>query len=256
MRHVLGLIVCLGVLIGPIATTTAQEGAAGTEPAAKKLRVLVTYGGHKFEEPEMYAMLDELPGIEYDKAEVPKEADLFKPGLEAKYDVILMYDMNPGFSREQQMAFAELLSQGIGLVSWHHNINAHRNWEEWRHIVGGVYIPKDTVIDGVSYTKTPWAHDQKLKVQVVDAKHPITRGVEDFEIEDETYGKYYVSPKSRVLLKTDHPQNNPEICWTNKYHKSRVVFLQLGHDHKAWDHPMFRKLLGQSLTWAAGKKGE
>ncbi len=68
--------------------------AAGAEqPAAKKIRVLLTYGGHDFEEKPFFAMFDALPDVQYTKAPLPQSAGLLKPGLEKDYDVIVRYDM-------------------------------------------------------------------------------------------------------------------------------------------------------------------
>ena len=73
-------------------------------------------------------MWDALPGVTYTKAEMPKEADLLQPGLEKQYDVIMMFDMAKEFTPEQRQAFVALLETGIGLVSTHHNLGAHRDW--------------------------------------------------------------------------------------------------------------------------------
>ena len=69
--------------------------------------MLVTYGGHGFEEKQFFAMFDALPNVTYKKAELPKQADLLKPGLEKDFDVIVMYDMVGGISPEQQKAFVD-----------------------------------------------------------------------------------------------------------------------------------------------------
>ena len=46
-------------------------GATGFAAEAEKpIRVLFTYGGHGFQEKELYSMLDALPGIKYDKAQI------------------------------------------------------------------------------------------------------------------------------------------------------------------------------------------
>ena len=71
--------------------------------------------------------------------------------------------------------------------------------------------------------------------------------------DDETYGKFYTALDIRVLLKTDHPKNNPDIAWATSYGNSRVFHLMLGHDGKAYANPNFRKLLHQGIRWAAGK---
>lgn len=225
------------------------------EPAANgKIRVLLTYGGHGFDEKPFFALFDSLPGIQVTRAVLPKEADLLKPGLEKQFDVIVMYDMCGNFTPEQRKAFTDLLATGIGVVSLHHNLGAHGGWDEYRKIIGGKFIFKECEIDGKKYEKTPWSHGETLKVTVADKDHPITKGVQDFEIHDETYGKFYTADGVHVLLTTDHPKNNPALAWTTKYAKSPIFYLMLGHDNFAYENPSFQRLLTQGIRWAAGEK--
>src|SRR5580658_4480723 len=114
-------------------------GAAGAEPPAAKIRVLLTYGGHGFEEKPFFAMFDALPDVRYTKAQLPQSAGLLKPGLEKDYDVIVRYDMVAKFAPEQEKAFVALLHRGIGLVALHHNLCAHSKWPEYTKIIGGKY---------------------------------------------------------------------------------------------------------------------
>jgi type 1 glutamine amidotransferase len=249
MRRVISLLLSAAVL-----AVVVTGSLMGAEPAGEgKIRVLLTTGGHGFEAEPFYATFDAMADVQYTKAELPKDAGLLKPGLEEQFDCIVMYDMVAGISPEQQKALVELLNRGIGLVSLHHNLGAHRDWDEFRKIIGGKFCLADQVIDGKEYKKTPWAHGQVLKVTVVDKKHPITQGVDDFEIHDETYGLFYTAPNIHVLLKTDHPNNNPELAWTTSYGKSRVFYLMLGHDGLAYENPNFRKLVHQGIRWAAGR---
>ncbi len=216
------------------------------------IRILLTHGGHGFEAEPFYAMFDSMQGIEYTKAEMPREADLLKPGLENDYDCIVMYDMcRPAISPQQREAFIALLNTGIGVVSLHHNLGAQAGWDEYRAIIGGQFIFSDVEIDGTAYSTTPWSHGEDLDITVVATDHPITRGVSDFSIHDETYGKYYVSPDVKVLLTTDHPKNNPQLAWTLTYGKSPVFYLMLGHDGKAYANPNYSKLIRQGIEWAA-----
>ena len=137
--------------------------------------------------------------------------------------------------------------------SMHHNLGAHWSWDEFRRLIGGRFILKDTELDGVAWKQTPWAHDEHLKVMVVDKKHPITNGVDDFEIDDEAYGKFWVDPEAHILLKTNHPWNNPELAWTKRYGNAKVFHLMLGHDGIAYANPSYRRLLEQGIRWASGK---
>ena len=227
-------------------------GAAET-PAPGKIRVLVTYGGHGFETKPFWAMFDALPNVAYTKAEMPKAADLLKPGFEKQYDVVVMYDMAPRFTPEQQKAFVELLKTGIGLVSLHHNLGAHGDWEEFANIIGGAYLHKARQLGGKTYGPSVYAEGQDIKVSVADRRHPITAGVDDFQIHDECYGKFYTAPDVKVLLTTDHPKNEPPVAWVKQYGKSRVFHFMLGHGAVSWKNPAYPRILANGIRWAAGK---
>jgi type 1 glutamine amidotransferase len=118
-------------------------------------------------------------------------------------------------------------------------------------IIGGRARFTKTIIPGE--ISTFWKHDEQMRVKIADRAHPITQGVDDFTIHDECYKGYYVRPDAHVLLTTDHPLSEPKLAWTYRYGNSPIVYLQLGHDHLAYENPAFRTLLGRSIRWVAGK---
>ncbi len=244
-----------GVLFAVVVCFVAARTVAAEGPAkGDKIRVLLTVGGHGYEEAPFYALWDALPGVKWTKAVLPKDAGLLKPGLEEQYDVIAMYDMCPGFTPEQQKAFVALLDKGIGVVALHHNLGGHQKWDTFRNIIGGKFCTAKCTIDGKDFQVSTWDHGQDMKITVADNQHPITKGLKDFVIHDETYGGYWVSPAAKILLTTDNPKNKPgQIAWVTKFGNSRVFYLMLGHDHLAWQNPNYSKILLQGLHWAAGK---
>lgn len=225
--------------------------ARGWSAQQEKIRVLLTTGGHEFEAQPFFALFDTMPEIVYTKATLPNDAGLLQPGLEKNFDVIVRYDMVAAITPQQQKAFVDLLNKGIGLVALHHNLAAHPNWDQYRKILGGQFQVKPMTIDGKAYPQSPWRHDEDLTIQVVDHEHPITRGIQNFQIHDESYGPFYTAPDIHVLLKTDHPRNNPLVAWTHHFGKSRVVYLMLGHDGKAYENPTYGELLRRSIRWTA-----
>ena len=237
------------LVVGTVVCIHSSEAAEGA-----KIRVLLTSGGHKFETNAFFAIFDAMSDVQYTKAEFPNDLGMLKPGLEKQYDVLVRYDMAGKVTDEEQQAFVALLKTGIGLVLLHHNIGAHRDWPEYTNILGGQYVFKEAVFDGKNYPKSNYAHDQEMKITVVDKNHPITQGVGDFTIVDETYGGLYVSPRVHVLLKTDHPKNSPEIAWVAKYGKSPMAYIMLGHDGKAYGNPSYARLVHNAIRWAAASK--
>jgi len=240
------------IVIWACAFVSPARAEKPAEP--KEIRVLVTYGGHGFQEGPFFAMFDNMKGISYTKAPMPKSANMLKPGLQEQFDVIVMYDMVGGITPEQQKAFVELLTEGIGLVSLHHNLGAHGNWPEFTKIIGGKFFFTAHQSDGKQLPKSGWAHGQDMDITIVDRDHPITRGLKSFRIHDETYNKYFVAADARVLLETDHAKNDPQIGWVKQYGNSRVFYFMLGHDAKAWKNANFTEILHRGIRWGSGSK--
>jgi len=219
-----------------------------------QIRVLVITGGHAFEKEPFFALFDGIPDISYTKSEYPAAAELLKPELASSCDVIVFYDMwAKGITADQQAAFLNLLQSGIGIVALHHTLAAHDNWPEYAKIVGGRYYRKAETQNGKTIPASSFFHGQDLDVKVVDAEHPITRGLKAFQIHDETYQDYTTNPDVRVLLTTDHPNSDPELAWVHTYKNSRVFYLLLGHDHVAYENPAYRTLVARGIRWAAGR---
>jgi type 1 glutamine amidotransferase len=217
------------------------------------IRILLTYGGHGFQEETFFGMFEQMEGIEYTKAKLPDAADMLKPGLEKNYDVVVMYDMVRAITPEQQEQFKALLEKGIGLVSLHHNLGAHRDWPEFAKIIGGKYMFAAAAIDGEPHGKSGYSHGENLQIAVADKTHPISRELKDFEIEDETYNNFYSAKGVKVLLTTDNPKNDPEIAWVKQYGNSRVFYFMLGHDAKAWRNEAYPEVVERGIRWAAGE---
>ncbi len=227
--------------------------SGASDNPTQEVRILITTGGHGFDAEGFYGMFRAMPGIRFETIELPKQADVLRPELRERIDCLVLYDMVRELPSAARESFVELLRKGIGVVSLHHNLGANRAWDEYRKIIGGKFIFEECELDGESYKPTPWAHGQRLKVQVADKQHPITSGITDFEIDDETYGRFYTAPGIHVLLRTDHPQNNPVVAWTTQYGASRVVYIQFGHDRGAYDNPNYRRLVLKAILWASGK---
>jgi len=219
-----------------------------------EINVLLTVGGHGFQEEAFYTMFDSMEGVKFHTIHLPDSADVLRPGLRKIYDVIVMYDMVDSIAPSQQKAFASLLEEGIGLISLHHNLAAHRSWDEFPRIVGGRYFLATEILDGSEFPPSTYYHDQDIQVTVVDKAHPITAGMDNFQIHDETYKGYYTAPNVEILLKTGHPNSDPPLAWTTRYGRSPVFYLLLGHDVQAWRHPVYPRLLRNAILWAAKKR--
>jgi uncharacterized protein len=221
------------------------------------IRVLVITGGHDYQKDQFNQMLAGLgENISYQIEELPVAYDMFLPQNREKYDVLVFYHMWQEITNEQAKVVSDCIRNGKPLIALHHSLCAYDNWPEYCNIIGGKYFHKPTVISGKEYPACSYIHDVHFKVKIADNGHPVTAGLDDFEIFDETYKGYYVEPGVTPLLTTDEQSSNPIIGWAKKYGKARVVTLQSGHDFPTFENQNFRKLLKQSIEWVynSGKK--
>jgi type 1 glutamine amidotransferase len=255
----LTLIVALLMGAALVPKIPAADNATGG-----KIRVLLVTGGHAFEKPQFFKVFEDNPAITFEAVEHPNPKDKnapptdpvyekLKPDAVKAYDVIVLYDMWQKITDEAKADFVAMLKQGKGLVVLHHAIANYQDWPEYHKIFGARYYLKPTMVDGVEKPRSQWKHDVKFNVHIADREHPIARGLKDFEIHDETYKGYDIRPDVKPLLTTEEPLSSPTIGWTKTYEKARVAYLQLGHDHLAYENPNFPKLVAQAIAWAAGK---
>ncbi|HEY5909197.1 MAG TPA: ThuA domain-containing protein [Verrucomicrobiae bacterium] len=221
--------------------------------SAGKIRVLVVTGGHDFEKDPFFQMFKDNPDISYQAAEHPNAQALLKADAAAKYDVLVLYDMYQEISPEAKADFLDRLKEGKGLVVLHHAIASYQKWPEYSKIIGARYYLEKTVVDGVEKARSIYEHGVNFKVHVADQNHPVTRGVKDFEVHDETYNLYDVFPETHPLLMADEPKSHKVIGWAKAYGLARVVYFQGGHDHFAYENPSYRQLLRQAIRWTAKK---
>jgi arylsulfatase A len=205
-------------------------------------KILILTGGHDFEREAFFEMFHEMPGISYTELIHPEANQVYSSSMAEEADALIFYDMVQEINDSQKAALKNLLQKGKGMVFLHHSLASYQEWEEFEKILGGRYVLSDQ--DGSTYR-----HDVDIPVHVVNKDHPVTRGMDDFSIHDEVYGNFRVQPGIEPLLTTTHPESGEIIGWTNTYGKSRIVYLQLGHDHHAYEDPNFRMLLNQAINW-------
>lgn len=222
--------------------------------SARPIRILVITGGHGYKTEQFNGMLSSLgPAITWQVAELPAAFDMFRAENRNKYDVLVFYHMWQTITPEQEKDFAECIRSGKPVVALHHSICAFDDWPEYWNIIGGKYFHKATTFGGKVYQPCSYIHDLHFNVHVVDKRNPVTKGISDFPIFDETYKGYYVAAGVTPILTTDEPSSTPQIGWTKKYGKARIVVLQSGHDVPTFENENFRKLLKQAIEWVYRK---
>jgi type 1 glutamine amidotransferase len=196
--------ICLGLLalgISTIALTAAESGRG----SAEKIRVLVVTGGHDFEHDQFFKLFSDNPDITFQAAEHPNAHSLLKPEGAKDYDVLVAYDMHQEISESAKADLLAWLQSGKGFVVLHHAIASYQKWPEYSKIIGARYYLEKTTVNGLEKARSAYKHGMHFTVHVVDPSHPVTRGLKDFSIHDETYNLFDVADDAHPLLTTDEP---------------------------------------------------
>ncbi len=234
-----------------IALAAGVIAAAPEKPAPPaKTRVLIVanvdpWHDGKKTAPVVQAKLEEDPRID---ARIVQDPEFLASPLIADYDVILLefYNAEPlRHQAEAQKNLEQLVKQGKGLVVLHFSCGAFSTWPGYADLAGRIWDRKTT-------------HDPRgpYQVKIIDREHPITRGLADFQADDELYICLTGDKKMDVLATAhskvtgkDHP-----MALAMSYGKGRVFNTPLGHDGKAVAMPGVAKLLQRGVLWTAGKE--
>jgi hypothetical protein len=124
---------------------------------------------------------------------------------------------------------------------------SYQDWGEFERIIGGKYHLEESK----DHKTSSYKHDVDFKIEIVEksSSHPIVQGMEDFEIHDEVYGNFTVRKHVKPLLTTNHPESSPIVGWCHQYKNARIVYLQPGHDHHAYENENYRKLVHRAIKW-------
>jgi len=239
--------VCALLLVFVLAGCASGSG----EKPAGKIRVLVVTGGHDFEREPFFKLFQDNPDISYQAAEHPNAHALLTAEAAKQWDVLVLYDMHQEITEEAKADFVARLKEGKGLVVLHHAIADYQAWPEYTAIIGAHYYLAATNIAGVAKPRSAWKEGMKFRIHVADPKHPVTRGMTDFDTHDETYKWFDVSEQCHPLLTTDEPESNKVIAWAKTYKGARVVYIQSGHDHFAYENPNYQQIVRQAIRWTA-----
>jgi len=227
----------------------AAVAAPATDSETIRLLIVTGYDhpAHdwKTTTPAIRAVLEKDPRFEVRVVEDPQR--LAMPEL-ADYDVVVLHFMNwqrPGPKADALENLCGFVRDGKGLVVVHFACGAFAESPEYRQLAGRVWDGKNS-------------HDPRgpFRVEILDREHPITRGMESYDTDDELYIcltgdrpiENLASARSRVTGQ-DHP-----MAFCCEYGKGRVFHTTLGHDARAIRVPGTAELIRRGSAWAAGRE--
>jgi type 1 glutamine amidotransferase len=167
---------------------------------------------------------------------------LSAPSL-AGFDVV-MFALTSGelaLSAEHKRALVAFVDGGRGFIGIHSATDTLYEWPEYARLVG------------THFREHPWT--QQGIVEVEDASHPATRGLNSrFAIFEEFY-TFRDNPRGRVqvLLRLDAASvgasGDYPLAWAHAVGAGRAYYNALGHFPATWSDPQFRQQLAGAIRW-------
>ena len=215
---------------------------------SEKIKTAVITGHNPFDVPAFHAAFRSMPEIDF----YPQHMEEFAADegkRRAEYDVLLFFNFHqttPGGEGSPQdqnnkAALEQLGESEQGIFVLHHGILAYPQWQLWSDLVG------------IQDRRFGWHMDHRTYIEIATLQHPVTQGLSDWDMLDETYTMEEPGDDSQILLTTDDPQSMKSIAWTRRYKQARVFCFQSGHDHHAYANPSFRLVISRGIQWAAGR---
>lgn len=179
----------------------------------------------------------------------------------AATDVIVQCVTMSTIERDQLEGLRTAVANGTGMAGWHGGIaDSFRNSSDYLHLVGGQFAchpgkPEDERVGDGSDNFVPY----RVEFNEAAASHPITEGLEDFDVVTEQYwvlADDYIDVLATTTQKVlpygtwNRPVVSPAV-WTRQWGKGRIAIITPGHSIDVLEHPTVSTLVKRSMLWAA-----
>lgn len=241
------LCLVLGVLLVLLWTPMAAQ----PEP----LRVFIragekTHGPAGNDEHDYPLFLKDWTKLLMDRGASVRGAERFPTGDElAQTDVMIIHKGDGGTCSPAERALLDTYTKrGGGLVILHDGMCSDD--AAWFSTVSGA---------AKQHGEQNWSRGV-LKLRFVDSAHPVTKGLKDFEFNDEAFFMLRKAPEMHVLMTTPLPQNGEVVPQVWVYEKTQAggkpyrsfVSMQ-AHYYKNFSQPTYQELILRGIAWA-GKR--
>lgn len=164
----------------------------------------------------------------------------------AQADVLVLYAAEgASIHGDERARLDAFLARGGGLVVLHDALcGDDPQW--FKTLAGGAW----------EHGHSKW-HEGEIGLCFADREHPITRGVANFDFDDEIYWDLHLDPDAHVLANAFHtPFDVTPQMWTLERDAHRAFVSVQGHNHASFSHPQWRTLLLRGIAWAAGRDAD
>ena len=235
--------------------------STSTLRAAEPLRVFIrggvkTHGPGQHDHPRFLGEWTKL--LTERGAKVEGAMDFPTADQLEKAEVLVMFAAEAGTIKpDQREHLDKFLKRGGGMVCIHDAVcGTDAQW--FKTIIGGAW----------EHGHSKW-YEGEMDFYYMDTEHPITKGVSNFELDDEIYYDLHMMPEARILAASYTPKrpnnprggasNKPSVydvqpqMWTYEKDNHRSFVSLLGHNYKTFNLPQVRAVMLRGIAWA-GKR--
>jgi type 1 glutamine amidotransferase len=216
-------------------------------------KILYVWGGWMGHEPDKCRDIF-VPWMESEGAKVTVSDTLdsyINIDLKNDIDLIVQVWTMGTITGDQEKALLEAVKSGVGIAGWHGGLgDSFRNNTEYQFMVGGQWVAHPGgVID--------------YRVNIVDHKDPVTKGLNDFDMHSEQY-YVHVDPNVKVLATTTFNDKNASwiggsvcpVVWKKVYGSGRIFYSSLGHVAADFNVPEALEIQKRGIRWASMSRYE
>ena len=137
------------------------------------MKIAVVTGEHGFQEKQFDAVFESMEDVQFVREDLD---DFVDDPRQKDYDTVVFYNFHRPYPTDAQaQAILGITERGQGMVILHHAILAFPEWDAYSEMCG------------IHAREFGYYPRQTLQVQIADTPHPITAGLTDWEMGDETY---------------------------------------------------------------------
>ena len=185
---------------------------------------------------------------EYELDFVKDAKDILTPSMLADYSLIINAKMDEINASNQTPWFddiaelkvcdiAEYIKKGNGFLSLHAG-NSYF-WDKNREYCE---------LNGCAFVTHP--PRCTISVEKTDVSHPITEGIETFEIRDEHYEVDHVIPEAQIILKSTSSAGGTQVAgYVHTLGDGRMCSLMPGHILSVFENKEYQKVIRNAIKW-------
>ena len=179
----------------------------------------------------------------------------------AGVDLIVQCMTMSTIEKEEFEGLRAAVEAGTGLAGWHGGIaDSYRNTSDYLHLIGGQFAchpgkhPAERIGEQ-SDNYVPYT----VNMLPAAAEHPITAGIDDFDLVTEQYWVLtddyidVLATTTQAVREWDpwhRPVTSPAI-WTRQWGRGRIFVATPGHHVDILEEPSVNTLIKRGLLWAS-----